>query len=51
VPGMQPAHAAALYKAGFERPELLICASESEVVAALAAGLPNMRKRKGRDVK
>lgn len=47
VPGMQPSHAAALNAAGLGHPDLLLCASEGEVAAALAAGLPaNMRKRK-----
>jgi hypothetical protein len=52
VPGMQPAQAAALHTAGMGHPDLLLCASESEVAAALAAGLPsNMRKRKQLDKK
>jgi hypothetical protein len=47
---MQPSHAAALHAAGFLRPELLVCASESEVAAALAAKLPsNAHKRKHGD--
>jgi hypothetical protein len=49
VAGMQPSHAAALHAAGFLRPELLVCASESEVAAALAAKLPNPHKRKHAD--
>jgi hypothetical protein len=49
---MQPSHAAALHAAGFGHPDLLLCASESEIAAALAAGLPaNMRKRKNVDKK
>lgn len=49
---MQPSHAAALHSAGLGHPDLLLCASESEVAAALAAGLPaNMRKRKNLDKK
>jgi hypothetical protein len=49
---MQPSHAAALHAAGFVRPELLVCASESEVAAALAAKLPaNPHKRKHADKK
>lgn len=49
---MQPAHAAALHKAGMTRPELLVAAPEAEVAAALAAGLPsNARKRKALDKK
>lgn len=52
VPGMQPSQAAALHAAGLGHPDLLLCASESEVAAALAAGLPaNMRKRKNMDKK
>lgn len=52
VPSMQPSHAASLHAAGLGHPDLLLCASESEVAAALAAGLPaNMRKRKGLDKK
>jgi hypothetical protein len=52
VSGMQPYQAAALHAAGLGHPDLLLSASESEVAAALAAGLPaNMRKRKDLDKK
>eukprot|EP00878_Enallax_costatus_P013713 GHUV01014342.1.p1 GENE.GHUV01014342.1~~GHUV01014342.1.p1 ORF type:complete len:1302 (+),score=516.71 GHUV01014342.1:511-3906(+) len=49
VSGVQPAHAFALHAAGFLTPDLLVSASESEIAAALAAKLPNMRKRKTKD--
>jgi len=49
---MQPSHAAALHAAGYLRPELLVCAAESEIAAALAAKLPaNPLKRKDNDKK
>uniref|UniRef100_A0A383VNY9 DNA-directed DNA polymerase n=1 Tax=Tetradesmus obliquus TaxID=3088 RepID=A0A383VNY9_TETOB len=52
VSGMQPSHAAALHAAGYLRPELLVCAAESEIAAALAAKLPaNPLKRKDNDKK
>ncbi|KAF6260432.1 hypothetical protein COO60DRAFT_891418 [Scenedesmus sp. NREL 46B-D3] len=52
VSGMQPSHAAALHAAGYMRPELLVCASESEIAAALAARMPsNPQKRKHADEK
>jgi hypothetical protein len=49
VPDMQPAQAAALFAAGLTHPDMLLCAAESEVAAALAAGLPAglRNKRKG----
>lgn len=51
VPGIQPAHASALYAAGFMSPDILVSASESDIAATLAAKLPNMRKRKDKRCK
>ena len=48
VSGVQPAHAFALHAAGFVSPDLLVSASESDIAAALAAKVPNMRKRKAK---